>query len=296
MDIQWFPGHMQETEAFLKKAVLKVDLVMEILDARLPDSSSNPILKKICSTVHRIKILNKQDLADPEITKKWLVYFTHQTGESAVALTGTKGGEAWKAADFCLEKIKKKSRRTRVMVVGIPNTGKSTLINSLAGKKIAKTGNTPAITRQQQRTGLKNRMDIYDTPGILWPVLDNQTKACILAASGAISDTAVDYTDIACYTAELLAKKYPELLAERYKIKDFFFDNGITLLEKIGSARGCLKKGGVLDFQKAAQILIKELRSGKIGRISLETPDSLLNPLIDTVNTQTNLSTKTQTT
>ncbi|MFO7884791.1 MAG: ribosome biogenesis GTPase YlqF [Desulfobacteraceae bacterium] len=291
MDIQWFPGHMQETEDFLKKAVLKVDLIMEILDARLPESSSNPILKKICRTVHRIKILNKQDLADPEITKKWLDYFTHQTGESAVALTGTKGAEAWKAIDFSLEKIKKKSRRTRVMVVGIPNTGKSTLINSLAGKKIAKTGNTPAVTRQQQRTGLKNKMDIYDTPGILWPVLDNQNKACLLAASGAISDTAVDYTDIACYTAELLAKRYPHLLAERYRIKDFFFDNGITLLEKIGRARGCLKKGAVLDYQKASQILIKELRSGKIGCISLETPDNLFETSTQKTNPSKNLQT-----
>ena len=162
------------------------------------------------------------------------------------------------------------------MVVGIPNTGKSTIINTLAGKKIAKTGNVPAITRQQQRTGLKNKMDIYDTPGILWPVLDNKNSAYRLAASGAISDTAIDYTDIACFTAELLAKRYPELLTARYKVSDILLDNGVTLIEKIGAARGCVKKGGILNYQKAAEILIRELRAGKIGRISLETPEDIL--------------------
>ncbi|MEA1969655.1 MAG: ribosome biogenesis GTPase YlqF [Thermodesulfobacteriota bacterium] len=277
MDIQWFPGHMQETEKFLTKAVLKVDLVMEILDARLPVSSSNPMLDKICKNVQRIKILNKKDLADSDITKAWLDYFKREDIGTALAVTGTKTAETWKAVDFCLQKIdKKKTRRIRVMVVGIPNTGKSTIINTLAGKKIANTGNVPAITRQQQRTGLKNKMDIYDTPGILWPVLDNKNSAYRLAASGAISDTAIDYTDIACFTAELLAKRYPELLTVRYKISDILLDNGVTLIEKIGAARGCVKKGGILNYQKACEILIRELRAGKIGRISLETPEDIL--------------------
>ncbi|MFO7749570.1 MAG: ribosome biogenesis GTPase YlqF [Desulfobacteraceae bacterium] len=274
MDIQWFPGHMQETEAFLTKAVLKVDLVMEILDARLPASSANPILDRICKTAQRMKILNKRDLADPDTTAAWLRHYRSQTEPPPIAVTGTDPAETWKAVNLCLQQLEKKQpRRTRVMVVGIPNTGKSTIINTLAGKKIARTGNVPAITRQQQRTGLKNRLDIYDTPGILWPVLDNRNSACLLAASGAIADTAIDYTDIACFTAELLAARYPDLLTQRYKITDPALDDPVALMEQIGAARGCLKKGGGLDFQKASQILIRELRTGKIGRISLETPD-----------------------
>lgn len=278
MDIQWFPGHMRETKDLLIKAVSKVDVVMEILDARIPVSSSNPLLDKICKNALRIKILNKNDLADPGITKVWLDYFNDKSAIPAIAISGTESSETWKAVDLCLKKVTKgKARRTRVMVVGIPNTGKSTIINTLVGKKVARTGNVPAITRHQQRTGLKNGVDIYDTPGILWPVMDEKEKTYRLAASGAISDIAIDYTEIACFTALILMERYPDLVCQRYNLpQPLPIMDGITLIETLGAKRGCLKKGGSIDYQKASEILIRELRAGKIGRISLETPDEII--------------------
>ena len=273
MNIQWFPGHMQGTEQFLEKAVVNSDLVMEILDARLPASSCNPLLDTICKNTARIKILNKKDLADPDTTKLWLDYFKKLKNSSAIAITGTKIFDVKKALNFSINKIKKKkSRRIRVIVVGIPNTGKSTIINSLAGKKIAKTGNVPAITKHQQRTELKNKIDIYDTPGILWPNLEDKNGAYRLAVSGAISDANIDYNDIFYFASEFLIEKYPFFLKERYKLSSNFFLNSINLLEKIGLSRGCLKKGGIIDYQKASKIFIRELRSGKIGSISFESP------------------------
>ncbi len=274
MDIQWFPGHMRETKELLTKAVAKVDVVMEILDARIPVSSSNPLLDTICKNAVRLKILNKDDLADPETTRLWLDHFNQTTRDTAIAISGTQSNDAWRAADLCLTKVTKgKSRRVRVMVVGIPNTGKSTIINTLAGKKIAKTGNVPAITRQQQRTGLKNAVDIYDTPGILWPVMDEKEQAYRLAAMGAISDTAIDYTEIACFTGAILMATYPDLVCQRYSLSPPLPLEGIALIEAIAAKRGCLKKRGAVDYQKASEILIRELRAGKIGRISLETPE-----------------------
>lgn len=318
MTIQWFPGHMQDTELFLKKAVSSVDVVMEILDARLPLSSANPLLDQICKSVLRIKVLNKQDIADPVITRLWLNYFKSLNGYEnrccAIAITGTDGVDTWRALELALSTIQTakdttaKSRRLRVMVAGIPNTGKSTIMNTLAGKRIAKTGNVPAITRQQQRTSLKNKIDIYDTPGVLWPVLENQHGAYLLAVSGAISDVAIDYSDIAMFILGYLIEKYPDSLKERYNLPDtmfnniknnivehsdftkdskenndsekknidnsFMIDDRVLILEKIGAARGCLRKGGVVDLQKASELLIRELRSCKIGRISLESPEA----------------------
>ena len=273
MDIQWFPGHMREAEQFLKTSVSSCDIVMEILDARLPLSSSNPILDKLCKNILTVKILNKKDLADPKVTQLWLNYFKFEKRLPAIAVKGLDKVDTWRAADFAFKKVaKKKSRRIRAMIIGIPNTGKSSIINSLAGRKVAKTGNIPAITRQNQRTGLKNGMDIYDTPGILWPVLDDKEGAYRLAASGAISDTIIDYYDIACFAADFLIIKYPELLKKRYKMQDTFTSDYTEFLKKIGSIRGCMKKGGIIDLQKASEIFIRELRSGLIGRISFESP------------------------
>ncbi len=279
MDIQWFPGHMKEAERFLKTSIANSDVVLEILDARLPLSSSNPLLDKLCGNTLRIRVLNKKDLADPDITRLWLNYFQSEIKCPAIALTGTNKADAWRVADFAARKIpKKKSRRTRVIIAGIPNTGKSSIINSLAGRKVAKTGNVPAITRQNQRTGLKNGMDIYDTPGILWPVLDDEKGAYRLAASGAISDTIIDYYDIACFAINFMIKKYPGLIEARYKIKNNCISECTELLEKIGRTRGCLRQGGRIDMQKASEIFIRELRSGLIGRISFEAPcDALKN-------------------
>jgi len=264
---------MLETKKLLRQTMPSVDVVLEVLDARLPISSANPLLDNICKTTPRVKVLNKKDLADPEATGQWLSYFNKQFPGTCVAINGTDKTETWKTVDNALKPItRKKARRTRIMVVGIPNTGKSTIINSLAGKKIAKTGNTPAITRQQQRAGLKNKIDIYDTPGILWPILENQAGACRLAASGAISDTAMDYAEVAHFTAAYLLERYGHELQARYRLEAPLPPTANDLIEAIGTRRGFLKKGGILNWQKASEVLIRELRGGKIGRISLEFP------------------------
>ncbi len=275
MTIQWFPGHMVETENLLKKAMSKVDAVLEILDARLPDASANPFVNKICKDKFRLKVLNKTDLADTEQTKLWLDYFEKKMSP-AIAINGTQKSQAQKALNYCVSKIdRNRARKMKVIVLGIPNTGKSTILNSLAGKKIAKTGNVPAITRYQQRTSLNNNIDIYDTPGILWPVIEPKKKSYLLAASGAISDTAIDYNDIAFFAASLLIKRYPQLLMQRYPFLKTLPNDELTLIEKIGSARGCLKKGGIIDYYKASELLIREIRAGRIGKISFETPKDL---------------------
>lgn len=273
MTIQWFPGHMLEAENLLKKAISKVDAVLEILDARLPRASANPFVNKICKDKFRLKVLNKNDLADPEQTTLWLNFFETQKNIPAIAICGTQKSQAHEALNYCVNKINRNpARKIKIMVLGIPNTGKSTILNSLAGRKIAKTGDVPAITRHQQRTSLQNNIDIYDTPGILWPVIEPVEKAFILAASGAISDTAIDYNDIAFFAANLLIKRYPHLVILRYPFLETVPDDPLILIEKIGSARGCLKKGGGINYQKASEVLIRELRAGKIGKISFETP------------------------
>ncbi len=276
MTIQWFPGHMLETENLLKNSISKVDAVLEILDARLPRASANPFVDKLCKSKFRLKVLNKKDLADPESTRLWLDYFETQEKTPAVAICGTRKNQAIDALNYCVTRIdRNRARKFKVMVLGIPNTGKSTILNTLAGKKIAKTGNVPAITRHQQRTSLKNNIDIYDTPGILWPMIEPRKRAYILAASGAISDTAIDYNDIAFFAAGLLIQRYSDLLMQRYPFLETLPADESTLIEKIGAAKGCLKKGGRVDLQKASEALIRELRTGKIGKISFETPKDI---------------------
>lgn len=276
MTIQWFPGHMLETKNQLKSAISKVDALLEVLDARLPYSSANPFVDRMSQGKTRFKILNKTDLADPKITRKWLDFFNEQQDTLAMAICGTRQNQASEALNRCVSGIRRnRARKIKIMVVGIPNTGKSTILNTLAGKKIAKTGNVPAVTRHQQRTSLKNNIDIYDTPGILWPVIEPVERAFALAASGAISDTALDYHEIAFFAANMLMERYPEQLLGRYGFLSRLPEDGTSLLEAIGKARGCLKKGGVINYQKASEILIRDLRSGKIGQISFETPKDI---------------------
>jgi len=276
MNIQWYPGHMLETKKILKNSISKVDGVLEILDARLPNASENPLVNNLCRDITRIKVLNKSDLADPAVTQMWLSYFENQRMLPAIAVCGTRKNQAEKALNFCVSRItRNRAKKIKIMVVGIPNTGKSTILNTLAGRKIAKTGNVPAITRHKQRTSLKNNIDIYDTPGILWPVIEPKSRSFALAASGAISDTALDYHEIGFFAAGLLLQKYPKLLMARYDFLHELPGDETELIEKIGMARGCLKKGGNINYQKAAETLIRDLRSGKIGEISFETPKDI---------------------
>ena len=273
MNIQWFPGHMLETKKLLQNAAAKADVILEILDARLPAASENPLVNKLCRNTVRLKILNKMDLADPRVTIQWMDYFERQRNTRAIAINATDRSLAAAALEKAVQPVQRnRARKLKLLVVGIPNTGKSTLLNTLAGKKVARTGNTPAVTRHQQRTSLQNNIDIYDTPGILWPVIEPAQRAYALAVSGAISDAALDYQEIAGFAAQLLLERYPDLLMKRYHFLDLLPGDATGLIEQIGAARGCLKPGGRINYQKTAAILIQEIRSGKIGRISFETP------------------------
>lgn len=276
MNIQWFPGHMLETKNQLKGAIAKVDALFEVVDARLPLSSSNPFLERIATGKNRMKVLNKADIADPAQTQAWLDYFKKEMNLTATAICGTRQQEASDALQTLVTQVdRNKARKAKVMVVGIPNTGKSTILNTLAGRKVAKTGNVPAVTRHQQRTSLKGNIDIYDTPGILWPVIEPRQRGLALAASGAISDTAVDYHEIAYFAAQFLLERYPACLVARYPVLNPLPEDAQSLIESVGKARGCLKKGGYVDFQKASQLIIRDLRSGRLGRISFETPKDI---------------------
>lgn len=276
MTIQWYPGHMLETKKLLKNAISRTDAVLEMIDARCPNASANPLLDRLCSHVFRLKVLNKTDLADPECTAQWLRFYEALPHTAAIAIRATVKEDAVKALNYCVKRIKKnRARKIKILVVGIPNTGKSTILNSLVGKKVAKTGNVPAITRHQQRTSLPNNIDIYDTPGILWPIIEPEEKAFRLAASGAISDTAIDYSQVAYFMIHYLIRAYPDHLIKRYPFLAPLSTESMDVLESLGRSKGCLKKGGVIDFQKASETLIRELRAGKIGQISFETPEDI---------------------
>jgi ribosome biogenesis GTPase A len=275
MTIQWFPGHMLETKKWLQQSAARADVILEILDARVPMASENPWMDKFTRDTPRVKILNKTDLADPEVTGQWLTYFEN-LGRHALAINATDRFMAMAALEQAVQQVPhNRARKKKVLVAGIPNTGKSTLLNTLAGKKVARTGNMPAVTRHQQRTSLPDNIDIYDTPGILWPVIEPPRRAYALAITGAISDTALDYQDIAWFAAGLLLSRYPEQLVARYPFLDPLPENEQGLLEQIGAARGCLKAKGAIDFHKSATVLIHDFRSGKIGRISVETPNDI---------------------
>lgn len=275
MSVQWFPGHMKESVKILKKAVKKANLVLEIVDARLPFSSTNPYTETICRHIEKIKVMNKSDLADPDITAKWVSYYDEERKEKTFAISALDTGDIRRLSEYCLSEISvNRAEKLKVIVMGIPNTGKSTLINSLAGKKVARVGNVPAVTRHNQRLCVGNRMDVYDTPGILWPVVEPAERGNILSASGAVSDSAYDYTDIGHFLAEYLLQRYPGLLGNRYGI-DASTHDGLGVLQAIGKKRGCLIKGGRIDLQKASEILVNEVRQGKTGRISFEQPEDI---------------------
>ena len=277
MAINWFPGHMHKARKKIKEAMPEIDLVIEVMDARIPYSSENPLISELRQNRPCIKILNKSDLADPEATKMWQQYLEQEHGVKALALTSTERGQVRKIPDICRKLVPERGKgikSIRTMILGIPNVGKSTIINILAGKNIAKTGNEPAVTKRQQRIDLGNGIVLSDTPGFLWPKIHDENSGYRLAVSGAIKNTAVEFEDVALYAAHYFLATYPELLIKRYKLKQLP-ETDVQLLKEIGRKRGGLRAGGRIDMHKAAEVLLHDYRSGALGRISLERPEDI---------------------
>ncbi|TXL04115.1 ribosome biogenesis GTPase YlqF [Methylococcaceae bacterium CS1] len=283
MKIQWFPGHMYKAGKEIKETLPDIDLLIEILDARLPFSSANPLLSEIRGDKPCIKILNKADLADPTRTQQWQDFLEQEDGVKTLALTAIQTDKVDTVIELCRKIIPHKTTANKVMhvlIMGIPNVGKSTLINALAGRTIAKTGNEPAVTKRQQRIDLHNGIILCDTPGMLWPNLENQNTGYRLATTGAIKDTALKHDDVASFAGEFFLHHYPESLKQRYQI-DTLPASDYDLLQLIGKKRGCLRSGGQIDIDKVAKILLTEIRDGTLGRITLETPEMMQTELAE---------------
>ncbi|WP_404368656.1 ribosome biogenesis GTPase YlqF [Marinobacter sp.] len=274
MAINWFPGHMHKARKEIKKVMPQMDLIIEVLDARLPFSSENPLVPALRQDTPLIKVLNKRDLADPEVTRQWQESMERDKGVRAITLTHNQRGEALGILKLAREMTAHRNLERsalRVMILGIPNVGKSTLINTLAGRPIAKTGNEPAVTKAQQIIKLPDNILLYDTPGFLWPKLSPAACGYRLAVSGAIRSAVIEYDDVAMFAAEYLLRAYPEALKSRYGLDPLPAD-GLAVLDAIASRRNFFSRGGVPDLHKVSEVLLNELRSGKLGRISLETP------------------------
>ncbi|MBS3965162.1 MAG: ribosome biogenesis GTPase YlqF [Methylomonas sp.] len=283
MNIQWYPGHMYKASKDIRQALPDVDLLIEVLDARIPFSSQNPMLQNLRGDKPTIRLLNKADLADPVITQTWQDYFEREHAVKTLAVTRLYPDKIKRVTELCRAILARKltaNRVIRCMILGIPNVGKSTIINMLAGKAIAKTGNEPAVTKRQQRIDLGGNIVLSDTPGVLWPNVENRHSGYRLAVTGAIKDTAFQHDDIAIYAADYVLKVYPRLLEKRYQL-DVLPPNGLALLQAIGRKRGCLRAGQQVDVDKAAKLFLTELRAGKIGLISLETPDMIAAEMIE---------------
>ena len=282
MAIHWYPGHMHKANKEIREALSAIDLIIEVLDARIPYSSQNPLLSTIRGNKPCIKVLTKSDLADPDLTRQWQNWLEQEQGVKTLSLTTEHPEQMRQLIDLCKKMMLNRPGKRELintMIMGIPNVGKSSLINILAGKTIAKTGNEPAVTKAQQRIKLEGGINLLDTPGVLWPKVENEPSMYRLAVSGAVKDTAFEYDDIAFFAAEYLISAYPEALMERFKL-DTAPNNELELIEAIGRKRGCLRGGGQVDLNKASKILLTELRAGQIGRISLETPKIIEQELI----------------
>lgn len=278
MSIQWFPGHMNAARKKAAESMEKVDLVIEVLDARVPQASSNPMIESLRRARQRpcLKILNKSDLADPVATKEWLAHYSAQPQVTAVALSCRKPAEVAKIPQIALKLAPHRGtvlKPLRVMIMGIPNVGKSTLMNALLKKRVAKVGDEPAVTKTQQRLFLGNNIILTDTPGLMWPKIEHPTDGLMLAASHAIGVNAIIEEEVAYFLAELLLQRYAPLLAARYGMKPDGVD-AVGVIEAIAAKRGYRLKGGDIDIEKAAHTLLLDYRSGALGRISLETPTS----------------------
>jgi ribosome biogenesis GTPase A len=279
MSIHWFPGHMATARREIRKTMPQVDFVLEVLDARLPYSSENPLVAELLGGKPRIQILNKSDLADPEVTARWLPAIAAVPGTHPLVhhheQRGLRERVTTLARGLVAEAAPSRGGRSgplAALILGIPNVGKSTLVNRLAGRVIAKASNKPAVTQQQQRVQVGSDLVLFDTPGFLWPKLTPASCGYRLAVSGAISDRVVDLQDVAGFAARFLLSRYPAATLAFYGLDAAPVDE-TALIEAVGRRRGMLVKGGVVDLQRAAERLIHDLRDGKIGPISFETPE-----------------------
>lgn len=278
MLIQWFPGHMAKTKRLIIEHLKAVDVAAELLDARIPLASANPMVEELLSGKPRIVILNKADLADPEMTKAWESYYKRK-GVAAVSMSCGNGKDKKKflrlikeAASPMLEKWKRrglKTRSARIMILGIPNVGKSTLINFISGTAAARTANTPGHTRGKQWVRLSQGLDLLDTPGVLWPKFEDQVAALRLAATGAIAGDVFDADTVVPELMRVLARTAPDALREKYGIEDAAADPQI-LLAQAGKRRGCILPGGAIDYARVQTMILNDFRSGKLGRITLD--------------------------
>ncbi len=280
-NLQWYPGHMAKTRRMIEENLRNIDVVVEILDARIPFSGRNPNFDDILRGKPRLVVMNKYDLADAAITDKWTAWY-NKNGIKVIPISCKDGMGINKLAPAAKELISDKiqaarekgmNRGVKIMMVGIPNVGKSTLINRLSGKASAKTGDRPGVTRTKQWIRLKDGLELLDTPGILPPKFDNQRTAVNLAYTGAIRDEIMEVELLAYSLLEYLRDNYAEKLCERYKLDDISDMPGYEILELIGRKRGCVVSGGEIDTERAANILLDELRGCKIGRITLEKPE-----------------------
>ncbi len=274
MAINWFPGHMFKAQKEIAKIMNQVDLIIEVLDARIPFSSENPMVPQLRGRTPVLKVLNKSDLADPATTQLWMDKLELEEGTTAIALTQKQPATVRSILSICEKMVPERNLEAtplRAIILGIPNVGKSTLINTLVGRTVAKTGNEPAVTKTQQRIRLPNNIVLHDTPGFLWPKLEPEECGYRLAVTGAIKDTVVEYEDVAMFFADYLLNAYPEILLERFGLKELP-ETEIEVLEAIAAKRGCLRKGGRANLHKVSEILLHEYRSAALGRLSLETP------------------------
>lgn len=287
--IQWFPGHMTRAKRQIQEKLKLIDIAIELLDARVPLSSRNPMIDEILMNKPRLVLLNKADLADPNVTREWVQYFAG-IGIEALPIDCVSGEGVRaipeRAKHALQEKIERQLRKgmnpraVRALIVGIPNVGKSTLINRLAGKHIAATGDKPGVTKGQQWIKAGGDLELLDTPGILWPRFEDQHVGYRLAAIGSISDQILQVEDVAYHTVRFMINVYPNELKERYELDELPSGQSeaheiVDVMERIGRKRGCLQSGGSINLEKASMVILRDLRGGKLGRISLEGPQQM---------------------